>query len=145
MINRSNTIPFWVATEIVQRDNLEERAAILRKFISIADHCRALSNFNALMEILSGLNMTAISFLHSPKGAHLITCKIYRLKKTWGALSPKTLTVFQALNQLMAPDSNFKVKMCELVMPLIRFRRTEHYYKKSPNLACPTLDGTSQI
>jgi hypothetical protein len=64
MIARSNTIPFWVATEIVHRDNLEERVAILRKFIFIADHCRALCNYNALMEILSGLNMTAVSHAH---------------------------------------------------------------------------------
>jgi son of sevenless-like protein len=92
MITRSNTIPFWVATEIVQRDNIDERVAILRKFIYIADHCRALNNYNALMEILSGLNMTAI----------------YRLKKTWGSLSPKTLAIFQSLNQLMSPDANFK-------------------------------------
>jgi RasGEF domain len=61
MINRSNSIPYWVATEIVQRDNLEKRVAVLRKFIYIADHCRALCNFNGLMEILSGLNMTAVS------------------------------------------------------------------------------------
>eukprot|EP00026_Physarum_polycephalum_P002010 Phypoly_transcript_02014.p1 GENE.Phypoly_transcript_02014~~Phypoly_transcript_02014.p1 ORF type:complete len:251 (-),score=24.10 Phypoly_transcript_02014:142-894(-) len=92
MIARSNTIPFWVATEIVQRDQLEERVAILRKFICIAEHCRTLCNYNGLMEILSGLNMTAI----------------HRLKRTWGALAPKSLAIFRDLNQLMSPDSNFK-------------------------------------
>jgi len=93
MINKSNSIPFWVATEIVQRDNLEERVFLIKKFISIADHCRAISNYNGLMEILSGLNMTAI----------------YRLKKTWACLSPRVLNTFQALNQLMSPSSNFKL------------------------------------
>jgi hypothetical protein len=93
MINRSNTIPFWVATEIVQRDNIEERVAFLRKFITIADHCRSICNYNGLMEILSGLNMTAI----------------YRLKRTWASLSPRVLNMFQSLNQLMSPDANFKV------------------------------------
>jgi len=93
MIKRSNKIPYWVATEIMQRDSAEERVTMLRKFITIADHCKTLCNYNAVMEILSGLNMTAV----------------YRLKKTWASLSPRVLNIFLSLNQLMAPDSNFKV------------------------------------
>jgi len=92
MITRSNKIPYWVATEIITRDNLEERVSVLRKFIQIADHCRAIGNYNGVMEVLSGLNMTAV----------------YRLKKTWASLSARVLNLFLSLSQLMAPDANFK-------------------------------------
>lgn len=34
-----------MATEIVQCDNLEERVCLLKKFISIAEHSRAISNY----------------------------------------------------------------------------------------------------
>eukprot|EP01132_Coremiostelium_polycephalum_P001190 gene1190-1503_t len=93
IIKRSNIIPLWVATEIVQEERLTKRANIIKKFISIADHCRNLNNFNAVMEILSGLNLTPV----------------FRLKKTWETLPRKYLATFRHLNSLMAPKSNFKV------------------------------------
>ncbi|EGG18190.1 RasGEF domain-containing protein [Cavenderia fasciculata] len=93
IIKRSNNIPLWVATEIVQEERLTKRANIIKKFISIADHCRNLNNYNAVMEILSGLNMTPV----------------YRLKKTWETISRKYLATFKHLNSLMANKGNFKV------------------------------------
>lgn len=37
MIRRSNTIPLWVATEIIKEDKLQRRVAVLKKFISVAE------------------------------------------------------------------------------------------------------------
>jgi len=93
IIKRSNSLPLWVATEIVQEERLGKRANIIKKFISIADHCRNLNNYNAVMEILSGLNLTPV----------------FRLKKTWEQLPRKYLATFKNLNSLMAPKFNFKV------------------------------------
>ncbi|KYR00468.1 RasGEF domain-containing protein [Tieghemostelium lacteum] len=93
IIKRSNLIPLWVATEIVQEERLTKRSNIIKKFINIADHCRNLNNFNAVMEILSGLNLTPV----------------FRLKKTWETLPRKYLATFKHLNSLMAPKNNFKV------------------------------------
>lgn len=42
MIRRSNSIPLWVATEIIKEDKLQRRVAILKKFISIAEVKRSL-------------------------------------------------------------------------------------------------------
>eukprot|EP01133_Synstelium_polycarpum_P004020 gene4020-4656_t len=93
IIKRSNTIPLWVATEIVQEERLTKRANIIKKFISIADHCRNLNNYNAVMEILSGLNITPV----------------FRLKKTWEMIPRKYLATLKHLNSLMAPKHNYKV------------------------------------
>jgi len=98
MIRRSNNIPLWVATEIIKEDKLTRRAYLLKKFINIAEFCRQLNNFNAVMEIISGLNLTPV----------------YRLRKTWDALPKKQLVFFEQLSALMAPKSNFKVYREEL-------------------------------
>ncbi|EGC30334.1 hypothetical protein DICPUDRAFT_157929 [Dictyostelium purpureum] len=93
IIKRSNLLPLWVATEIVQEERLAKRANLIKKFISIADQCKNLNNFNAVMEILSGLNLTPV----------------FRLKKTWETIPRKYLATFRHLNSLMAPKFNFKV------------------------------------
>lgn len=58
---------FWVATEIVLTPNIKERVQVLKKFITIADHCKSFNNWNTLMEIMIGLNLGCVQ----------------RLKKTW--------------------------------------------------------------
>ena len=57
----------WVSCEIVQTYDLKERVALVTKFVKIAKECRMLNNFNAVMEIVSGLNSSPV----------------HRLKKTW--------------------------------------------------------------
>lgn len=67
MIQRFNQVSHWVTTEIVKASNIRERAAILARFIDIAHYCEKLNNYNATMEIVSGLQCSAI----------------FRLKHTW--------------------------------------------------------------
>ncbi|EFA83616.1 RasGEF domain-containing protein [Heterostelium album PN500] len=94
IIRRSNIIPLWVATEIVQEERLTKRANIIKSLlILLMYHCRNLNNFNGVMEILSGLNITPV----------------FRLKKTWETIPRKYLATFRHLNSLMAPKHNFKV------------------------------------
>jgi hypothetical protein len=57
----------WAATEIVETEDLKMRAVILNRFIFIAQKCRELNNFNAVMEILSALQ----------------SASVHRLKQTW--------------------------------------------------------------
>ena len=67
VIKRFNLVSTWVATEIVKAEKLKDRIQLVKNFIKIAHECKNLSNYNAVMEILSGLQNSAI----------------YRLKKTW--------------------------------------------------------------
>jgi hypothetical protein len=55
MTARFNQISNWVATVFVTTENLKQRVKILKKFIDIADHLRAMGNYNGFMEVFSAL------------------------------------------------------------------------------------------
>jgi len=91
MINRFNQVSMWVATEIIQVEDIKLRAVVLNRFIFIAQKCYELNNFNAVMEILSALNCTAI----------------HRLRQTWSLLPPKSVEVFESLEFLLNSEGSF--------------------------------------
>lgn len=92
MIRRFNEVSRWVATEIVKAESVQIRAVLLNRFIVIAEKCRGLNNYNAVMEILAGLQQSSV----------------HRLKQTWGLLPSKTMELFTYLNSLMSREGNFK-------------------------------------
>eukprot|EP01102_Stenamoeba_stenopodia_P006360 TRINITY_DN1744_c0_g3_i1.p1 TRINITY_DN1744_c0_g3~~TRINITY_DN1744_c0_g3_i1.p1 ORF type:complete len:906 (-),score=236.37 TRINITY_DN1744_c0_g3_i1:10-2727(-) len=92
MIKRTNAVPLWVATEIVFCDKPKQRSNLVKLFISIAEKCRSLNNFNAVMEISSGLQLSAI----------------YRLKRTWEGVPQKSMAAFEEMKELMKVSSNWK-------------------------------------
>ena len=51
---------------------MKERTNTLKHVIEVAEYCKSLNNFNAMMEIISGLNNSAV----------------FRLKQTWGVSFP---------------------------------------------------------
>jgi len=82
----------WVSTEIVNSGSLKQRALAIERFIQLGQRFVELKNFNALMEMLAGLNRGSVQ----------------RLKKTWSAVSSSALDTFAELNTLMDPKHNFK-------------------------------------
>eukprot|EP01103_Thecamoeba_quadrilineata_P003596 TRINITY_DN13356_c0_g1_i1.p1 TRINITY_DN13356_c0_g1~~TRINITY_DN13356_c0_g1_i1.p1 ORF type:complete len:791 (-),score=164.51 TRINITY_DN13356_c0_g1_i1:68-2440(-) len=92
MIRRTNIVPFWVGTEIVYCDSLKTRKSLIQFFISVAEKCRQLRNYNAVMEIVSGLQISAV----------------HRLKRTWEIISKKKMSTFRELVDLMAVSNNWK-------------------------------------
>ena len=68
MISRFNEVSNWVASEIVKCTELAQRTAVLKMVIDIAEQCYELNNFNAVMEIISGLHSSSV----------------FRLKASWG-------------------------------------------------------------
>jgi len=98
-----NRISSWVSTKIISKETPEERATIIEAFISIAMFAKELKNYNCVMEILGSLHNSSIS----------------RLKNSWALVSQKSIDMFQILNQLMIPDTNFKNyrKQLTLVLP----------------------------
>eukprot|EP01102_Stenamoeba_stenopodia_P020851 TRINITY_DN826_c0_g8_i3.p1 TRINITY_DN826_c0_g8~~TRINITY_DN826_c0_g8_i3.p1 ORF type:complete len:865 (+),score=193.10 TRINITY_DN826_c0_g8_i3:912-3506(+) len=92
MIGRFNYVSEWVSTEVVMTPNIKQRVAVLKRFITIANKCLELNNFNTLLEITAGLN----------------NADVQRLKSTWRLLPSKYLMAFEELEAVMAPKRNFK-------------------------------------
>lgn len=64
-----------IATEILRCDDLVTRVAVIEKWVAVADICRCLHNYNAVLEITSSLNRSSV----------------FRLKKTWLKVSKQVL------------------------------------------------------
>ncbi|KAG7230251.1 hypothetical protein INR49_024355 [Caranx melampygus] len=83
-----NRLCYLVATEICMPAKKKQRAQVIEFFIDVARECFNIGNFNSLMAIISGMNMSPVS----------------RLKKTWG--KAKTAK-FYILEHQMDPTGNF--------------------------------------
>uniref|UniRef100_A0A671VL04 RasGEF domain family member 1C n=1 Tax=Sparus aurata TaxID=8175 RepID=A0A671VL04_SPAAU len=83
-----NRLCYLVATEICMPAKKKQRATVIEFFIDVARECFNIGNFNSLMAIISGMNMSPVS----------------RLKKTWG--KAKTAKFF-ILEHQMDPTGNF--------------------------------------
>ncbi|KAK3548294.1 hypothetical protein QTP70_009089 [Hemibagrus guttatus] len=64
-----------IASEILRCEDMNTRVAVMEKWVAVADICRCLHNYNAVLEITSSLNRSAI----------------FRLKKTWLKVSKQHL------------------------------------------------------
>jgi len=89
---RFNKMSFWVTTLIVKVASLKTRAAMLKRFIEIADNCLKLNNFASAVTVLSGLESSSV----------------HRLKKTWELISPETTITLTKLKQVISPDKSYK-------------------------------------
>eukprot|EP01137_Pigoraptor_chileana_P023752 Opistho-2@90583 len=87
-----NRMSYWVATEIVGQASLKDRVTLIERFVKVAKNCKRLHNYNALMGIVAGLNMSPVQ----------------RLKKTWTLCSNKTTSDLRDLELAMSPAGNFK-------------------------------------
>uniref|UniRef100_A0A8C6A177 Ral guanine nucleotide dissociation stimulator like 3 n=1 Tax=Marmota marmota marmota TaxID=9994 RepID=A0A8C6A177_MARMA len=67
-----------------------QRAQRIEKWIRIAQCCRELQNFSSLRAILSALQSNPI----------------YRLKRSWGAVSREPLSTFRKLSQIFSDENN---------------------------------------
>lgn len=56
-----------IASEIIRNEDINARVSAIEKWVAVADICRCLHNYNAVLEITSCMNRSAI----------------FRLKKTW--------------------------------------------------------------
>uniref|UniRef100_A0A8C7GLL4 Ras protein specific guanine nucleotide releasing factor 1 n=1 Tax=Oncorhynchus kisutch TaxID=8019 RepID=A0A8C7GLL4_ONCKI len=70
-----NDISNLIATEILRCDDVTTRVAVMEKWVAVADICRCLHNYNAVLEITSSLNRSSV----------------FRLKKTWLKVSKQWL------------------------------------------------------
>jgi len=92
LIERANSLSYWVASLILWHTSLATRVEVIEKFIKIGEHLLELRNFNALIAIIAGLNLSAIS----------------RLKFTWLQLPTQSKDILRKLQDLFDPGSAFK-------------------------------------
>ncbi|XP_063304764.1 ras-specific guanine nucleotide-releasing factor 1 isoform X1 [Pelobates fuscus] len=81
-----------IATEILRNEEPMTRSSIIEKWVAVADICRCLHNYNAVLEITSSLNRSAI----------------FRLKRTWMKVSKQTKTLIDRLQKLVSSEGRFK-------------------------------------
>ncbi|XP_050394068.2 ras-GEF domain-containing family member 1B isoform X2 [Patella vulgata] len=83
-----NRLSYLVATEITSHLKKKNRVKMIEYFIDVAKECINIGNFNSLMAIIAGMNLSPVA----------------RLKKTWA----KVNTVkFDILEHQMNPWNNF--------------------------------------
>ncbi|AWP15049.1 putative ras-GEF domain-containing family member 1B-B-like [Scophthalmus maximus] len=87
-VNWFNRLSYLVATEICMPVKKKHRARIIEFFIDVAQECFNIGNFNSLMAIITGMNMSPIA----------------RLRKTWSKVNTDK---FEILEHQMDPSSNF--------------------------------------
>jgi CRP-like cAMP-binding protein len=87
-----NQMSRWVQTAVLAETTMAARAAVIGRCIEFGEKLLALNNFNALMEILSALNNSAV----------------FRLKRSWCLLPAAMVARFEQLNERMSPSHNYK-------------------------------------
>ncbi|XP_068847421.1 ras-specific guanine nucleotide-releasing factor 1 [Capricornis sumatraensis] len=87
-----NDISNLIASEIVRNEDINARVSTIEKWVAVADICRCLHNYNAVLEITSSMNRSAI----------------FRLKKTWLKVSKQTKALIDKLQKLVSSEGRFK-------------------------------------
>ncbi|MGH0153957.1 UNVERIFIED_CONTAM: hypothetical protein FKN15_055780, partial [Acipenser sinensis] len=87
-----NHISNLIASEILRSEDVNVRVMAVEKWVAVADICRCLHNYNAVLEITSSLNRSAI----------------FRLKKTWLKVSKQTKALIDKLQKLVSSEGRFK-------------------------------------
>ncbi|KAK9723270.1 hypothetical protein K7432_002067 [Basidiobolus ranarum] len=81
----------WVVYSIIQEENIRHRLDLLRYFIRLAEKCCDLNNFQSLMAIMCGLNLSMVS----------------RLKRTWSLLPSKYEALVDRLRHITDHNRNY--------------------------------------
>eukprot|EP01087_Luapelamoeba_hula_P017333 TRINITY_DN5450_c0_g1_i1.p1 TRINITY_DN5450_c0_g1~~TRINITY_DN5450_c0_g1_i1.p1 ORF type:complete len:869 (+),score=118.69 TRINITY_DN5450_c0_g1_i1:158-2764(+) len=88
-----NQISMWIASEVLRQRALKRRKAIVSLFIELGVHLYQLNNFNTLMAVISGLEMSAV----------------HRLKSTWNKMnSTKHWAKWMEAKDSMSREQNYK-------------------------------------
>ncbi|KAK4705281.1 hypothetical protein P7C70_g924, partial [Phenoliferia sp. Uapishka_3] len=92
LIARYNLTSNWVASEIVLTVNLDERVALMAKFIRLAFKCYCQNNFQTMTQIIHGLGLPDIE----------------RLRKTWARVPLWEMRKYRGMATFVSPVKNFK-------------------------------------
>ena len=89
----STDLATLVAETILRVGDVKKRAAVIKHWVKIGRECLALQNYDSLMAVVCALNSS----------------NILRLKKTWEALSQKTMVTLDQLRGVVDVSRNYAV------------------------------------
>ncbi|XP_068221225.1 ras-specific guanine nucleotide-releasing factor RalGPS1-like isoform X1 [Palaemon carinicauda] len=89
---RFNHISFWVVREILNAGGAKQRAEMMGHFVKVAKKLNELNNFHSQFAIVSALQ----------------SAPIYRLNKTWAALSRKDRQHYERMSELFSDKNNWE-------------------------------------
>ncbi|KAM9971336.1 hypothetical protein ACTFIW_011313 [Dictyostelium discoideum] len=92
MISKSTQFSFWVAYVILMEPKKEKRIKIFEKFCEVGKYLLKMNNFNSLMGLNAGLNLTCV----------------HRLKKTKKKLSSSAISILTELERIFSSKKSFK-------------------------------------
>ncbi|MPC40010.1 Ras-specific guanine nucleotide-releasing factor RalGPS1 [Portunus trituberculatus] len=105
---RFNHVSFWVVREILNAGGVKHRAEMMTHFIKVAKKLNELHNFHSQFAIVSALQ----------------SAPIYRLTKTWAALSRKDRQHFERMTELFSDKNNWeqlRIHVSSLKLPMIPY------------------------
>jgi hypothetical protein len=94
MVQRFNQVSQWVAHEVLRGADPKARAKRVQQMIELAQQCEELNNFNGIMEVLAGIDNSAI----------------YRLKRTWALVGQKYHKLYDRLKAQMSSSGAYKAQ-----------------------------------
>jgi hypothetical protein len=94
MVQRFNQVSQWVAHEVLRGADPKARANRVQQMIELAQQCEELNNFNGIMEVLAGIDNSAI----------------YRLKRTWALVGQKYHKLYDRLKAQMSSSGAYKAQ-----------------------------------
>lgn len=92
LVNAFNKRSFWVASEILSRQDPSDRVHALKKFVNCAAELGALRNYFGAYAVLNGLSLTPV----------------HRLKATWARMPGKSKERFKAVNTALDKSQNYR-------------------------------------
>lgn len=97
-VQHFNEVTNWVRAEILSATKIEDRIDTLIRFIELAQQFHEMNNFSGVLQIMSALEITAIS----------------RLQATWRNIGVKKTELFERLAALANPEGNYRNYRAEL-------------------------------
>ena len=132
MSTLSTDLANLVAECVLQFEDNQKRAKLIKQWVKIASRCLDLNNYDSLMAIICSLNSTAIQ----------------RLTRTWAIVSTKTKTTLEKLRGIVDVSKNYTVLRQRLqnqvapCLPFVGIYLTDLTFVDIGNQSTRQLPGT---
>ena len=132
MSTLSTDLANLVVESILQHEEPNKRAKLIKRWIKIAARCLDLNNYDSLMAIICSLNTTTI----------------LRMKHTWGLIAAKTKATLEELRSVVDVSLNYTVLRQRLqnhvapCLPFVGIYLTDLTFVDAGNQSMRQLPGT---
>mmetsp|Transcript_354 Transcript_354/g.481 ORF Transcript_354/g.481 Transcript_354/m.481 type:complete len:851 (-) Transcript_354:27-2579(-) len=103
VLERSDRIVIWVASEISMSVNSNQRSEVIKRFIQISDYCLQCNNFLDADAILNGLKHPAAQ----------------KMQRNWKTLQKNILKLYQGLEEIFSSHNELLRRMNAAQPPLV--------------------------